>query len=63
MTSDPVCRLDCPCPVCETFGVYLPESSRYPSKVDYYRCPACAHVWTVPRNECEPTRDVTPRKE
>ena len=31
--------------------------------VDYYRCDRCQHVWTVPREECEPVHDVTPRVE
>ena len=48
----------CPCPVCDGPGSRLESISR-DALVDYYRCPLCAHVWTVPKEQCEPTTDVT----
>jgi hypothetical protein len=46
-----------PCPKCARPGTYLKAVSQS-SSVDYYRCDDCEHVWTVPKDEREPTTDV-----
>jgi len=46
-----------PCPKCEQPGTYLKGLSQS-SPVDYYRCVDCEHVWTVPKDEREPTTDT-----
>jgi len=48
----------CPCPACDNVGNLLKSVSQ-DADVDYYRCQACAHVWSVPKGKCEPTNDVT----
>ena len=48
----------CPCPECQNPGLWLSDLSRN-AYVDYYRCFTCAHVWTVPKEQCEPVHDVT----
>jgi hypothetical protein len=50
----------CPCPQCQADGVWLESLSR-DAHVDYYRCALCAHIWNVPKDNCEPTQDVTVR--
>lgn len=37
-----------PCEKCQTPGIHLPGISS-DSFVDYFRCAACAHVWTLPK--------------
>jgi hypothetical protein len=44
------------CPKCAQPGTYLKGLSQA-SPVDYYRCDDCKHVWTVPKDEREPTTD------
>ena len=46
-----------PCPKCTRPGTYLKAVSQS-SSVDYYRCDDCEHVWTVPKDEREPTTDL-----
>ena len=46
-----------PCPKCAQPGTYLKGLS-HSSSVDYYRCDDCQHVWTVPKDEREPTTDA-----
>jgi len=36
------------CDKCQMAGTYLRGISSE-SFVDYFRCPACAHVWTMPK--------------
>jgi hypothetical protein len=36
-----------PCPVCRRDTLRWLEASSKNAEVDYYRCDACAHVWTV----------------
>jgi transposase-like protein len=36
-----------PCPVCGTTTPCLLEGISADAEVKYYRCPSCAHVWTV----------------
>jgi len=51
------------CPKCGKAGQFLPATSET-AVVDYYRCPACAHVWCVDRhNPTAPIRHVTIRDE
>ena len=51
-------RHQCPCPRCNSLGRWL-EASSDSARVDYYRCPVCEHVWTTPKDKCDPTRDVS----
>jgi hypothetical protein len=44
------------CPKCARPGTYMKGLSQI-SSVDYYRCDDCKHVWTVPKDEPEPTDD------
>jgi transposase-like protein len=46
-----------PCPKCSQPGIYMKGLSQS-SSVDYYRCDDCQHVWTVPKDEREPTTDA-----
>jgi hypothetical protein len=48
----------CACPRCKQPGRRLETLSRI-APHDYCRCDACAHVWSTPREECDPTTDVT----
>ncbi len=48
----------CPCPHCSTPGLVIETLSRLFHDIDYYECRTCAHVWTVPKNECEPAAPV-----
>jgi len=50
---------DRPCPVCHATTPCLIRA--IPSHVvSYYRCPACGHVWTVPKDDpAGPIRHVT----
>jgi len=45
------------CPKCAQPGTYLKAVSQS-SSVDYYRCGDCEYVWTVPKDEREPTTDT-----
>jgi len=48
-----------PCPKCGSDGKWL-EASSEKSKVDYYRCHFCAHVWCLDKeNPKLPARDIT----
>jgi hypothetical protein len=48
-----------PCPKCSSEGKWL-EASSEKSKVDYYRCSFCAHVWCLDKeNPKLPARDIT----
>ena len=44
------------CPKCARPGTYLKGLSQS-STVDYYGCDDCKLVWTVPKDEREPTTD------
>jgi len=46
-----------PCPKCTQPGTYVKSLSQSYA-VDYYRCDDCQHVWTVPKDEREPTTDA-----
>jgi transposase-like protein len=45
------------CPKCAQPSTYVKSLSQSPS-VGYYRCDDCQHVWTVPKDEPEPTTDA-----
>jgi hypothetical protein len=45
-----------PCPKCTQPGTYLKGLSQS-SSVNYYGCDDCKLVWTVPKDEREPTTD------
>ena len=45
------------CPTCAKAGRHLSESSEN-AHVDYYRCDACGHVWTISKL-LGTSRDVT----
>ncbi len=47
----------CPCPICNEPGRRI--AGHFATFVDYFRCEPCGHVWTVPKEECVPTQDVT----
>jgi hypothetical protein len=53
----PVKNVLIPCPKCAQPGIYLKGLSQS-SSVDYYRCDDCQRVWTVPKDEREPTTDA-----
>jgi hypothetical protein len=47
------------CQQCEGPGRVL-EAASQTAWVDYYRCDACGHVWTLDKKDLEaPPRDVT----
>jgi hypothetical protein len=51
---------ECPCPKCDRPGRWL-EAASESARVDYFHCDLCGHTWSVPKEECEPARDVTVR--
>lgn len=53
---------ECPCPICGRPARLLESVSEASFYIDYYRCPVCVHVFTAPKEECEPTDDVTVRR-
>jgi len=48
------------CPACATLTPPLLEAPSRDASVNYYRYPACAHVWTVAKNDPTLIRHVTP---
>jgi predicted nucleic acid-binding Zn ribbon protein len=40
-----------PCPVCRHDTLRWLEASSKNADVNYYRCDACAHVWTVSKSD------------
>jgi transposase-like protein len=49
-----------PCPVCGTTTPRLLEGISADAEVKYYRCPSCAHVWTVSKRDPSLITHVTP---
>ncbi len=49
---------ECPCPICQRAARRFDSLSDASLYVDYYRCPDCRHVFTVPKDECKPADDV-----
>jgi uncharacterized Zn finger protein len=48
------------CPHCGAPTARLLTGVSTEAIVNYYRCLACGHVWTVPKDDPDaPTRDVT----
>ncbi len=45
---------ECPCPICEAPGQWLESLSKSFTYLDYYLCRPCQHIWTVPKDQCEP---------
>lgn len=54
----------CPCPQCHMPVPRWLEATSKDATVNYYRCNACGHVWTVPKDDPNaPPNDVTTRRE
>ena len=53
------------CPVCRGAAVRLLLQVSLHAQVNYHRCEACGHVWTVPKyGDLTKRRDVTePKRE
>jgi hypothetical protein len=49
-----------PCPSCGTPSPRLLEASSKDARVNYYRCPQCAHVFTVNKEDPTWITHVTP---
>ena len=52
--------IDFACPVCLEPTPRLLEASSQYANVNYYRCPKCAHVWTVAKDDPTQVTHVTP---
>lgn len=50
---------ECPCPRCNQNGRRMDMLSLLFLSDDYFHCPNCGQVWTVPKDECSPTETVT----
>ena len=49
------------CPVCQSVKFRLLESpSDKASRVKYYRCAACGHVWTTAKDDSGKVTHITP---
>ncbi len=42
-----------PCPECRTLTARLLDNISNDAHVNYYRCQACGHVWTLPKGEMD----------
>lgn len=47
------------CARCESTGAVKLEALSAETRVDYFRCHTCGHVWTVSRDAAHSVRDVT----
>ena len=52
--------IDFACPVCLVPTPRLLEASSEIAHVNYYRCPKCAHVWTVAKDDPTRLTHITP---
>jgi len=51
------------CPQCQATDTRLLAFNSALSRVDYFRCPHCGHVWNQPKpGDTGAIRDVTPRE-
>jgi hypothetical protein len=48
-----------PCPACGASPRQLPFTSQL-AAVTYYRCPKCAHVWAIRKDDPTHIQHVTP---
>jgi hypothetical protein len=51
-----------PCPACKALTPRLLDAPSQYAAVNYYRCPACGHVWTVAKDDSNRIEHITPLK-
>ncbi|HET9373227.1 MAG TPA: hypothetical protein VFO19_23350 [Vicinamibacterales bacterium] len=48
------------CPACHADLIERLQHISDGSRVDYWRCPSCRHIWNVPKDADGPIQHVTP---
>jgi rubredoxin len=49
-----------PCPACGASTPRNLDTLSAVARVNYYRCPVCAHVWTVSKDDPTDVQHITP---